>query len=249
MYSQTRAQLTQTDYEFIAHTLGHTTQEQAAILQLTSDPHIVTDLLHHRQLFERSMTTPPLFLSISPHLFFYIFVYRALDQKHIADDDVVDYVAGICVEFRSHEVLWQLASTTEGKTIYLVDLLNLMVTLDRHQQYFLRRYIGNLSLFLTGFFPDFIFQRSKKKGAPSLEYYESVGRTQYETAAGDSSTYDLHAAPVLNTLAERFVEIRSAINIFTDSYLHLSHNKHSFEQIQRQISTLDDESLKQSLDV
>lgn len=249
MYSHTRSLLTQHDHEFIAETLGRTEREQAAILQLTYDPTSVTELLHQRRLFERSMTTPPLFLSISPQLFFYVFIYRALDQKHIADDDVVDYVAGICVEFRSNHALWQLASTSEGKMVYFVDMLNLMTTLDRHQQYFLRRHIGNVSLFLTGFFPDFIFQRSQKQGAPSLEYYESVGRSQYESAAEDSTTYDASAGPVLNTLAERFVEIRSAINIYTDSYLHLSKSKHSFEQIQRQVSTLDNESLHQSLDI
>src|SRR5204862_1409051 len=101
MYTRTRSQLTKGDFEFIAGSLGKTQSERSAILKLSDDQDSLTSLLHQRELFVRSMTTPPLFLTISPHLFFYVFVYQALGWKHIADDDVVDYVAGICVEFRS----------------------------------------------------------------------------------------------------------------------------------------------------
>src|SRR6266852_1807050 len=126
MYKHTRTRLTQNDHEFIAGTLAKTAAERTSILDLTNDEASVTDLLHHKKLFEQSMTTPPLFLSISPHLFFYVFVYQALESKHIVDDDVVDYVAGICVEFRENHALWQLATTDEGKTVYFVDLLNML---------------------------------------------------------------------------------------------------------------------------
>lgn len=195
------------------------------------------------------MTTPPLFLNISPELFFYVFVYQALDCRHMADDDVVDYVAGVCVEFRSNRNLLQFATDREGKTVYLFDLLNLLGDAERHQQYLLRRYIGNVSLFLTGFFPDFIFQRSKKTGAPSLEYYEQIGRSQYGTAAGESRSFDEGIVPVLNILAERFIDIRSAINLYNDAYLHLNNRKYSLDVIERQAATLDEASFKQSLDL
>ena len=194
------------------------------------------------------MTIPPMFLSISPQLFFYIFIYRALEHKHIADDDVADYVAGICVEFRASQSLWQFSSTGD-KTMYAVDLLNLLGDVDKHQQYFVRRFIGNISLFLTGFFPDFIFQRCKNGGAPSIQYYEQIGRSQFETAAGDSYTYEAEAAPVLNTLAERFVDIRSALNIYTDSYLKMNNQKHSLDIIERQANTLDEQSFRESLEI
>jgi hypothetical protein len=249
MYNQTRTQLTENDYHFIAETIGKTPDERASIFDLTHDEPSIAELLHDKRLFTRSMTTPPLFLSISPQLFFYVFVYQALEYKHIADDDVADYVAGICVEFRSNSALWQVASTEGGKTMYVVDLLNMLGDVDKHQQYHLRRYIGNVSLFLTGFYPDFIYQRSKLKGAPPLAYYERVGRSQYSTAASDSLNYDEDAAPVLNTLSERFVEIRSAINLYTDAYLQLNTKKHTLETIERQAATLDDESFRQTLEM
>lgn len=246
MYFKTRAMFTPVDQEFIAGSLGATQEEQSAVLRLAGDPDSVTQLLHDRRLFQRSITVPPAFLTVSPHLFFYVFVYQALEQKHMADDDVVDYVAGVCVEFRSAEAFWRLAST-EDKAIYGVDLIALLADVDKHQQYYLRRFIGNVSLFMTGFFPDFIFQRSRNRGAPSIQYYEAIGRRQYETAATDSLAYEANAAPVLITLAERFVEIRSAINVYTDAYLNL--NKRSPEMIRRQAATLDEESFRQSLEL
>src|SRR5438094_403543 len=158
MYYNTRAQLTREDVQFVAQTLGSSEAERSAIVQMAADPSMMTALLHEKRLFERSLTIPPVFLTISPHLFFYVFVYRALDYKHIADDDVADYVAGICVEFRSNQALWHVGGSEGGKTVYMVELLRMLQDLDRPQQYYLRRYIGNVSLFLTGFFPDFIFQ-------------------------------------------------------------------------------------------
>ncbi|MBI4546946.1 MAG: hypothetical protein HY707_03140 [Ignavibacteriae bacterium] len=247
MYYRTRTQFTENDFDFITQTLGKSQHEQGALRELLVDPFTLTELLHEKQLFQRSMTIPPLFLSISPSLFFYLFIYHALDKKDIADDDVVDYVAGICVEFRSSKSFWHLPSS--GKTIYVVDLLNLLNDVDKPQQYYLRRYIGNVALFLTGFFPDFIFKRSKSKSAPPIEYYENVGKSQYETAAEDSLRYDEHAAPVLNILAERFVDIRSALNIYTDAYLHLNKKKHSLEIIERQAATLNEESFRQSIEL
>jgi hypothetical protein len=244
MYSRTRSQFNDHDMQFIVTTLGAGDTRE----DLSADSTTFNELLHRRELFERSMTTPPVFLNISPQLFFYVFVYQALEARHIADDDVADYIAGVCVEFRSSHNLLQLSGMNEGKTVYLVDLLHLLADVGRPEQYILHRHIGNVSLFLTGFFPDFIFQRSRKIGAPSLSYYEQVGRSQYETAAGESLRYDGESAPVLARLAGQFNEIRSAINLYNDAYLHLS-SGHSIARIERQAGTLDEDHFRTSLDL
>src|SRR5260221_5268140 len=139
MYNQTRLKLSLNDFEFIAQTLGKSPEEQSALVQLSNDPGTLTDLLHDARLFERVIKKPPMILSMSNSLFFYIIVYRALKYKDIAEDDVVDYVAGICVEFRTSQAVWQLATQRGEKTIYVVDLLNLMGGLDEARQYHLRR--------------------------------------------------------------------------------------------------------------
>ena len=247
MYCQTRSQLSQTDFEFIAETVGTSTGDREALVRLANDPDVLSELLHDDRLFERTMKKPPILLPISQPLFFYIAIYHAFKYQNIEEDDIVDYVAGICVEFRSRNTLWQFSSQKEEQTIYFVDLFNLMNDLDRMHQYYLRRYIGNVALFLTGFFPDFVFQRSKTEGAPSMTYYENIGSAQFETAASQALHCDEHTAPVLNTLAERFVQIRSALNMFTDQYLNLG--KHSIAMIERQAATLEEDNFRRSLEM
>ena len=78
---------------------------------------------------------------------------------------------------------------------------------------------------------------------------EQIGRSQYETAAEESHTYEAEATPVLNTLAERFVTIRAALNLHADAYLHLSRQKRTLGKIERQANTLDEQSFKESLDL
>jgi hypothetical protein len=240
MYCKTRLQFSSADYEFIESVGGR---------RVEREPLALTEILHDRRLFQRAMTTPPMFLSISPHLFFYVFVYRALDAKHLADDDVVDYIAGVCVEYQSAQVMWHLGSVRGAKTVYLVDLFSLVNELRAEHHYHLRRYIGNVTLFLTGFFPDFIYQRSKKKGAPPLAYYERVGQMQFEHVIDQSYEYDTGAASVFSVLADRFVQIRMAINVFNDAYFKLRNPNVSLDTIERQIATLDDESLRKTLEL
>src|SRR3990172_248547 len=151
MFFKTRSGLTAADGRFIASTLGSTPGDREEIIGTLGDPEAITPLLHDGRLFERSMTPPPVFLDISPQLFFYVFIYRALDRRRLADDDVVDYVADVCVEFRSTAPLLHFAEA-RGGFYYVTDLLNFMDELDGAHRHMLRKYIGNITLFLTRFF-------------------------------------------------------------------------------------------------
>jgi hypothetical protein len=246
MYYRTRSQFSVVDYDFVSSTLGATESRQRAIESLSSDPESLTEMLHDKRIFDRLLKTPPLFLSVSQQFFFYVFAYNALTSKGLANDDLADYIAGICCEFRSNENLWA-GNASEGGTIYIVDLMHLMSDLDASHQYQLRLYIGNVTLFLTGFFPDFLYQRTMKKGAPSMAYFENVGREQYASAALQASASEHDAVPVLHMLSEQFVAVRTAMNLYTDAYLHIANRRKSLEKIQRQADTLDDESFRQSL--
>jgi hypothetical protein len=211
MFSKTRTGLTPADCEFISRTLGATASDREEILASCADPSSVTAYLRDARLFERSMTPPPVFLGISPGLFFYVFVYRALERRSIADDDVVDYVAAVCTEFRSTGPLLQVTSA-DGTFFYITDLLNLMDGLDGARRHILRKYIGDVTLFLTGFFPGFFLRRTERRGAPAIGFYQEVARSQYCDAALDPDARDEQTADVLMTLSERFAEVRTALN-------------------------------------
>jgi len=217
MFLKTRSALTAADGRFIADTLGTTGGDREEIMYALGDPCTATALLHDDRLFERSMTPPPAFLDISPQLFFYVFIYRALRDRRLADDDVVDYVADVCVEFRSAAPLLQL-SEPQGGFFYVTDLLNLMGDLDGTHRHILRKYIGNVTLFLTGFFPAYFAARTARRGAPSMGFYEGIAREQYSSAAHDPDARDENTTEVLETLSERFAEVREALNDLTGEY-------------------------------
>lgn len=248
MYYHTRSQFLRGDFDFIARVLGRAEAERAALIQLTNDPESLAQLLHDRRLFEQSLASPPALVTISPQLFFYLFVYNALADADIKDDDLADYVAAVCLAYRSNEALWHPASTAGGKTIYLVDLLTLKQELGEEQQYYLSRYIGDVTLFMTAFFPDFIFRRNKMKGAPAIEYYENIGRGEFDAAATRASSFDEEAGPILASLAEQFVRVRSALNVFIDMYLALGKGRNQLARIERQASTLGENFFRRSLD-
>lgn len=217
MFFKTRSGFTATDGRFIADTLGATPGEREEIVALAGDPGSVTSLLHDARLFERSMTPPPVFLDISPQLFFYVFIYRALSRKRLDDDDVVDYVADVCVEFRSTAPLVALAEP-RGGIFYVTDLLNLMGDLDGPHRHILRKHIGNLTLFLTGFFPAYFMAKRERGGAPPIGFYEGIAMEQYSSAAHDPDARDENTAGVLETLSERFPDVREALNDLSGEY-------------------------------
>jgi hypothetical protein len=205
---------------FISGALGRNEHQRRAIIELADDNTSVTQMLHDPRLFEQAMRVPPVLLGISSHLYFYLFVYRALEDKGIADDDVADYVANVCVEFKSTERLWQ-GGSEEGKMIYFVDLLNLMNDLEPSHQFYLHQYIGNAALFLTGFFHRFIETRSAHSGAPALEYYEQMGKSEFGSAAQQGLQIDAEAALVMETLAQEFEQVRSALSRLAERRLKM----------------------------
>jgi len=121
------------------------------------------------------------------------------------------------VEFRSAAPILQLAEP-EGGFLYVTDLLNLMDGLDGSHRHILRKYIGNITLFLTGFFPAWFVSRTMRRGAPSIGFYEGIAREQYSTAANDPDARDENTAGVLVTLAERFCDVRGALNDLSGEY-------------------------------
>ncbi|TAK62587.1 MAG: hypothetical protein EPO24_04825, partial [Bacteroidetes bacterium] len=122
MYNKTRSHLSSNDFEFIALTLGRTDSERQAILSVSDDNVIVSHLLHREELFHSILEKRSSLLSVSPSLFFYSMIYQALDFKHLADDDVADYVSGVCVDFTTNDSLFRFTTDVSERMLYFVDL-------------------------------------------------------------------------------------------------------------------------------
>jgi hypothetical protein len=90
-----------------------------------------------------------------------------------------------------------------------------------HEQSFLQRaHVGNYSLFLSGIFHENTHRRSLR-GAPDLEFYEKIGRTNYQIVASHSAARRCELNDVYEELGDRFHDVRLALNQLSDELLNL----------------------------
>ena len=84
----------------------------------------------------------------------------------------------------------------------------------------MRAHVGNYSLFIPGIFPENT-QRRSQRGAPDLKFYEEVGRSNYQLVASHATARRCELSDVFEGLAERFRDVRLALNRLSDQLLNL----------------------------
>ena len=145
----------------------------------------------------------------------YLVVRRALLEVELDDRTLADYVAALLVDFsRTDRGVEQAKSFT-----YLVDVLAEIDQSAAGRAFELHAYLGEYSLWLSGVFPDRIVARVHRRGAPGLGYYEQMGIAGYRTAADCRQAGDLGLNRLYSDCAERFPDLRVALNRVSDRYL------------------------------
>lgn len=116
------------------------------------------------------------------------------------------------------------AARPDGKTVYLVDLVQAMAESRSADEAFERQAeIGDHALYLAGVFPDWIHARSTWGRRPvQLSYYESMGRSHYAAAARSDVARRRDLGEVLEFLSDEFPAVRQALNDLVDDHLHLA---------------------------
>jgi hypothetical protein len=137
---------------------------------------------------------------------------------------VADYVAKILSDFvRSEGVRIQLPGQASPME-YLFEMLTAANQADDSTAFRIRAHIGNYSLFLSGVFPERIRSRAETRGAPSLSYYENIGRSQYRMAGDHRLAQRYELATIFHTLAEHFQTTRLALNDISERLFALGDN-------------------------
>ena len=103
---------------------------------------------------------------------------------------------------------------------YISDMLIALTRVTPAQAFFLRAHVGNYSLFLSGIFHENTQHRSRR-GAPDLKFYEQVGRTNYQLLASHATARRCDLNDVFEGLADRFRDVRLALNQLSDRLLNL----------------------------
>jgi hypothetical protein len=215
--------LSSRDVEFLARVLCPSSlKEREGLGRLLTDREALVKVLDgdvvHAAVIDEVMP-----LTLSPELYFYVLVRRAMVQAQIEDAALAEYVAGMLARYAyGHGASPKgLPHPLESDIDYHLDVLQALDRASPYERFFLQLSCGNRFLFLTGLFPRFLRQRRDRRGAPGVRYYEDLARQAYLEAshhplAGEFATRDLYEG-----LAQALRPTRRALNLLADQHLFL----------------------------
>lgn len=181
--------------------------ESEGVDSLLDDPRVLNALLTGSEV------------AAPPGLIFYVLIRHALLEGGLEDPATADFVASLVVAFGRARRAYRISDDDEEEYHYLVDMVAGMASTEERRAFLLRSHLGNFSLWLAGLFPDFLEARSRRRGAPPLDYYERMGRTGYRLAADSRQARDLGIDALLHGVARDFPGVRKALNRVSDRYL------------------------------
>ena len=180
----------------------------------------IDGLLDDPRVLRCILEGPPAGISlVPPRLAMYVLLRHALREADVQDRIMADYLTALLLDFGTANRAY-LAPGAEGKEYrYLVDILAEIDRSPDSRAFQLRVHLGNYSLWLSGLFPDYIVARRHRRGGPGLDYYESIGRSAYASAARSPQIRNDVMEKVYRGAADAFVSIRQGLNLFSDRHL------------------------------
>ncbi len=214
-----RARFTAADFDFVVRTLARSQTDHVSLVDLLSDAESRDSVLDHPRLVEAILSNAS-HLCISSHFYFYVLARHVLRDVGITDRKLCDYVASLLETFSRVNGL-DAPHVTDGRgRQYVSDMLIALTRATPEQAFLLRAHVGNYSLFISGIFHENT-QRRSLRGAPDLTFYEQIGRTNYQLVASHATARRCELSDVYEELAERFREVRLALNRLSDQLLNL----------------------------
>ncbi len=223
------------DFTFIVNSLARDAKNEVALTDLLTDPESRDEILDHNELLQKVVQKSGV-SKISPYLYFYILTRKTFLENDIDDREITDYIACMLAEFCSAKRSQAISQNHSRSYHYLVDIMTDFAEASSFEAFFLRSHLGNYALFMTGFFPDAIFRKSTYgRKAPSFEYYEKMGESSYRWASQHRLAIKYSQVEILATLAERFRQVRIALNSLADNYVDIQNGRDSMDKMLRQI--------------
>ena len=226
-----RARFTAADFDFIVRTLARSQTDQVSLVDLLSNVETRDSVLDHPRLVDAILNHCG-HLRISSQFYFYVLARHVLQRGGIGDRKLCDYVASLLETFSrasqlqiSDEPARNATHNVAGGTHHLAQqyISDILIALNRatpEQAFLLRAHIGNYSLFISGIFHENT-QRRSLRGGPDIKFYEQVGRTNYQLVSSHAVARRCELDDVFEGLADRFREVRLALNQLSDQLLNL----------------------------
>ncbi len=216
-----RARFTAADFDFIVRTLARSQTDQVSLVDLLSDIETRDSILDHPRLVDAILNQCG-HLRISSQFYFYVLARHVLQQGGIGDRKLSDYVASLLEAFSRASRLQICDESHHLVEQYISDMLIALNRATPEQAFLLRAHIGNYSLFISGIFhPAVAGQRRSLRGGPDIQFYEDVGRTNYQLVSSHAVARRCELDDVFEGLADRFRDVRLALNQLSDRLLNL----------------------------
>ena len=143
-----------------------------------------------------------------------------LRDAGIRDRKLCDYVGSLLENFSRAHALQGPQVDDESPRQYLSDMLIALSRATEDEAFLLRAHVGNYSLFISGIFHENT-QRRSLRGAPDIGFYENIGRRNYHLLASHATARRCELDDVYAELADRFRDVRLALNQLADRLLNL----------------------------
>src|ERR1700681_3569821 len=230
-----RARFTAADFDFVVRTLARSKTDHVSLVDLLSDVETRDSILDHPRLVDAILCNAG-HLHISSQFYFYVLARHVLQQAGIVDRKLCDYIGSLLETFSRANQLQApdkidpskdgIAGANKRAREYISDMLIALTRATPEQTFLLRAHVGNYSLFISGIFHENT-QRRSLRGAPDIEFYEQVGRTNYQLVASHATARRCELNDVFAGLANRFHDVRLARNELSDRLLHLDEDARS----------------------
>lgn len=220
-----RAQFTADDFSFVVQVLAKSPQEATSLVRLLSDEEERDAILDHDLVCAAVLDRVDC-LRVSAAFYFYVLTRRVLKRTALEDRTLCDYVAALLLAFSRTSRL--AAPAGEGgeeaaarNFVYLADLLRQVERGGPEEACARRAHLADVALFFSGVFAERVEAHARRRGAPGLSFYESVGRSAYLSAARHPQARRRGLQAVFEQLGDDFREVRLALNHLAESLLHL----------------------------
>ena len=214
-----RERFTASDFDFVVRTLARSQTDCVSLVDLLSDQETRDAVLDNPRLVDSILSNAG-HLAISSQFYFYVLARHVLQRAGINDRKLCDYVASLLETFSRISGMSAPGLAEEQGRQYISDMLIALTRATPEQAFLLRAHVGNYSLFISGIFHENT-QRRSLRGAPDLKFYEQIGRTNFQMVASHATARRCELSDVFEELAERFREVRLALNQLSDQLLNL----------------------------
>jgi hypothetical protein len=219
-----RARFTAADFEFVVRTLARSQTDSVSLVDLLSDNETRDSVLDNPRLVDAILSNAGQ-LRISSQFYFYVLARHVLRQAGITDRKLSDYVGSLLETFSRANIA---APHTQDERAhqYISDMLIALTRATPEQAFLIRAHVGNYSLFISGIFHENA-QRRSARGGPNLAFYEQIGRRNYQLVADNATAKRCELNDVFEELAERFHDVRIALNHLAEELINLDENSNA----------------------